>query len=251
MGFESLEDALPLPQIIRTMKSITLPSHGRRLSVDNNGSNSTVDGSGQPSILTRGPEEGSRGAERREEICERSGTDRVWEEVNYLLNSLQRTKEKLSDGTDWDPDEVKWIQERYRLCKRQALDYILCLNLAKVLKKVSFPGERLTNLQVAQRVVVGCSEWELEKAIREIGLNPFERTYFRVQADVPPVEKLEQLLLGMMGDGEYVLAGEFNKELNLDPNSASYKAIKKDLLGAGWVWAQKKIKGKVVKVIKR
>jgi hypothetical protein len=155
----------------------------------------------------------------------------------------------LRDGTDWDPDEVKWINERYRLCKRQALDYVLCLNLSKILSQVTFPGERLSYLQIAERVVTGCSEWELEKAIREIGLNPYSRVYYKAEPRVPPLEQLEQTLLTMMGDANYVLAGDFNKRFSLNPHSADYMSIKKELETTGWRWKSKRVEGKVVKVI--
>jgi hypothetical protein len=157
----------------------------------------------------------------------------------------------LSNGTDWDPDEVKWIQERYRLCKRQALDYVLRINLSEILSTLSFPGERLSYLEIANRAVTDCTSWELEQAIREIGLNPYERIYFKADASRPSVEELEQILLTMSGDANYVLAGEFNRKLKLEPHTASYKAIKRDLEESGWSWKAKKIKGKVVKVIQR
>jgi hypothetical protein len=251
MGFEPLEDTLPLPQIVRAMKSIIVPSNGRSCTVDHNDSSNNVDGGGQPSSQARGQEEGVAGSTECSEICERSDRDRVWNEVEYLLGSLERTKAMLLDGTDWDPDEVKWINERYRLCKRQALDYVLKLNLEEILLTVTFPGEHLSYLQVAQRVVKDCSRWELETAIREIGLHPYERVYFKADDSRPPLEQLEQLLLTMMGDADYVLAGEFNRKLNLESHTASYKAIKADLTGNGWIWKTKRIGGKVTKIISR
>jgi hypothetical protein len=251
MGFEPLEDALPLPQIVRTMKSITVPSYGRSFSVFDNGASSDVDGGGEPGGETRRQETRSRSPEECPEICSGSGNNRVWDEVEYLLSSLERTKEMLSDGTDWDPDEVKWIQERYRLCKRQALDFVLRMNLSEILTTLSFPGERLSYLEIATRAVTDCTSWELEQAIREIGLNPYERIYFKADASRPSVEGLERILLTMHGDANYVLAGEFNRKLNLDLHSASYKAVKRDLEESGWRWKTKRINGKVVKVIQK
>jgi hypothetical protein len=251
MGFEPLEDTLPLPQIVRTMKSITVPSDGRSCTVDYNRSSSNVDGSGPPSSQAWRQEESTGSAEQRTEICNGSERDRVWDEVEYLLGSLERTKAMLTDGTDWDPNEVKWINERYRLCKNQALNYVLCLNLSEVIQTVSFPGEQLSYLQIAERVVTGCNSGELEKAIREIGINPYDRVYFKVEAECPPLEQLEQLLLTMIGDGEYLLAKDFNERLGLSPHSASYMVIKQNLSNIGWKWKSKKIKGKVSKVIQR
>jgi hypothetical protein len=131
------------------------------------------------------------------------------------------------------------------------MHYVLCLNLSEVIQQVSYPGERLSYLEIAGRIVEGCTEKELAMAIREIGLNPFERVYFKADSAIPPVEYLEQVLLTMMGDMDYILAGEFNKKLNIDPNSATYKEAKKKLMQAGWVWRSKKINGKTLKVVQR
>jgi hypothetical protein len=157
----------------------------------------------------------------------------------------------LTDGTDWDPDEVKWINERYRLCKRQALDYVLCLNLSIVLETVSFPGEHLSYLDVAKRVIVGCSEWELAEAIRQIGLKPCERVYYKARTDLVSVERAEELLLSMIADGEYVLAGDFVKALGVTAKSATYTTLKKELARKGWKWKSKKVQKKDTKVICR
>lgn len=157
----------------------------------------------------------------------------------------------LTNGTDWDPDEVKWINERYRLCRRQALDYILCLNLVEVLDTVSFPGEHLTYLEVAKRVIVDCTEWELREAIRGIGLNPNHRVYYKARTDVVSVERAERILLGMLADGNYVLASEFTKGLKLPAKSATYTALKKELVERGWKWGSKKVNRQVIKVISR
>jgi hypothetical protein len=164
---------------------------------------------------------------------------------------LNKIKAKLTDGTNWDPDEVKWINERYRLCKRQALDYILCVNVSKVLNTVSFPGEHITYIEVAKRVVVDCTEWELAAAIREIGLNPRQRVYYKAQADLVSVERAEAILREMIGDGNYVLAGSFLTELAIPAKSATYTTLKKELVSRGWKWGSKKIKRQVIKVISR
>lgn len=250
MGVEPLEDTLPLPQIVRTMKSITLPSNGRNSSVVNNRSSGNVDGGGKSSLPTREQEASVGSSGSSDKVCDGSPRDRVWEEVNYLLNSLGRIKEQIVDGTDWDASEIDWLQERYRLCRQQATRYVLCLNLGTVLSQVSFPGEKLTYLQIAERVIQDCSRWELEEAIVEIGLNPYERIYFKVTEGIP-LEQVEQILLTMLGDGEYILAGEFSQKLGVTSNSGWYKNLKKELQQSGWVWKTKKIKGQVVKVIQR
>ena len=166
-----------------------------------------------------------------------------------MLDSLGRIKAMLTNGTDWDPDEVKWINERYRLCRRQALDYILCDNVSEVLHTVSFPGEHITYLEVAKRIIVDCTEWELREAIRGIGLNPNQRVYYKARTDVVSVERAEAVLREMVGVGNYVLAGEFLKALELPAKSATYTALKKELVERGWVWKTKMIDRKVVKVI--
>lgn len=248
MGVEPLEDTLPLPQIVRTMKSITVPSYGRSCTVDNNSPSSHVDGSSKPGLPAR-EQEASVGSFRpSDEICDRGEGNRVWEEVEYLLNSLSRIKDQIVNGSDWDPGEVDWLQERYRLCRQQATHYVLCLNLAKILPVVTFPGEKLTYLQVAERVVQGCKRWELEQAIRQIGLNPHERTYYKV-AEGMSVEQAEQILLTMLGDGNYVLAGEYPGELNVSSNCGWYKNLKKELKQSGWNWKSKRINGQVMQVI--
>jgi hypothetical protein len=157
----------------------------------------------------------------------------------------------LTDGTDWDPDEVKWINERYRLCKRQALNYVLCLNIATVLTTVSFPGEHLSYLTVAKRVITDCTEWELAMAIKEIGLNPCERVYYKVDIDAVPIEEAERTLLRLLGDTQFVVASEFLRELGIPAKSASYTYIKKELAERGWKWGSKKVAGKVIKAISR
>jgi hypothetical protein len=65
------------------------------------------------------------------------------------------------------------------------------------------------------------------------------------------VERAEKILLGMLADGNYVLAGEFTKELAIPVKSATYTALKKELVGRGWKWGSKKVNKEVVWVIKR
>jgi hypothetical protein len=233
------------------MKSIPLTSYGRSCTLDNDGSSGNVDGSSKPGSEAWRQEESVGDSGPSDKLCDRGTGDRVWDEVEYLLGSLSRIKATLTDGTDWDPDEVKWINERYRLCKKQALDYILCLNLVTILDTVSFPGEHLTYLEVAKRVVVDCTEWELCGAIREIGLKPNQRVYFKVRTDLVSVESAEAILKELIGVGNYVLASEFTKELALPVKSATYTALKKELVRRGWVWSSKKVKRQVVKVISR
>ena len=251
MGVEPLEDTLPLPQIVRSMKSITPTTHGRSCLVDNDYSSGNVDGSSQPGIQTWEQEAGAGSFGSSSELRQRSQRDRVWEEVEYLLDSLGCIKAMLTNGTDWDPDEVKWINERYRLCKRQALDYVLCLNIVTVLETVSFPGEHLSYLDVAKRVITDCTEWELAHAIREIGLNPCERVYYKASTDLVSVERAEELLLGMLADGEYILASDFVRALELPVKSATYTALKKELTSKGWKWKSKKVQKKDTKIICR
>ncbi len=157
----------------------------------------------------------------------------------------------LTNGTDWDPDEIKWINERYRLCRRQALDYVLCLNIATVLETVSFPGEHLSYLDVAKRIITDCTEWELAQAIRQIGLNPHQRVYYKVQADLVSVERAEEILLGMLADCNYVLAKEFLGKLGIPAKSATYTELKRELASRGWQWKSKKVSREVVWIIKR
>lgn len=233
------------------MKNYTVPSHGRSGTFDNNRPSGNVDGSCKSGIPTGQQEESAGGFGSSREICERSERDRVWEEIEYLLSNLGRHKEMLVDGTDWDPEEVKWINERYRLCRQQALEYVLCLNISTVLTTVSFPGERLSYLEVAKRVIIDCSERELAEAIWALGLNPYHRVYFKAEADKVPVERAEEILLRMLGDGEYVLASEFLEELELSAKSASYTVLKESLTEKGWKWKSKKVNRKVIKVIER
>ena len=123
--------------------------------------------------------------------------------------------------------------------------------MSEVLRTVSFPGEHLTYLEVAKRVIVDCSEWELSGAIREIGLNPNQRVYYKARTDLVSVERAEELLLGMLADGNYVLAGDFTKELAIPVKSATYTALKKELVARGWKWKSKKVQKKDTKIICR
>jgi hypothetical protein len=125
------------------------------------------------------------------------------------------------------------------------------LNVVTILDTVSFPGEHLTYLEVAKRVIVDCSEWELSGAIREIGLKPCQRVYYKASTDLVSVERAEAVLREMIGVGNYVLAGEFTKELAIPVKSATYTALKKELVARGWKWGSKKVNKEVVWVIRR
>ena len=98
-------------------------------------------------------------------------------------------------------------------------------------------------------MIADCTEWELAGAIREIGLNPCQRVYYKASTNLVSVERAEEILLGMLADGNYVLAGEFLKALALPAKSATYTVLKKKLVERGWVWKTKMIDKKVVKVI--
>ena len=251
MGVEPLEDAIPLPQIVRPMKNLTPTTHGRSSAVDHHRTGGTFDGGSKSGVQAWKQEASAGSSGSSSELRQRSQRDRVWEEVEYLLGSLDRVKAQLTDGTDWERGEIDWINERYRICRQRALDYVLCLNIVTVLETVSFPGEHLTCLEVAKRVVVDCTSQELADAIREIGLNPRERVYYKASTDLVTVEQAEATLREMIGDGEYLLAGDFTKELAIPVKSATYTALKKELIARGWKWGSKKVNKKVVWVIRR
>jgi len=231
------------------MKSIIPNTHGRSCLVDNDRSSSDVDGSGQPGVQDWKQEAGDGSSGSSSELCQRSQRDRVWKEIKYLLGSLDRIKDQLTG--DWEQGEIDWINERYRICRKQALDYVLCLNISVVLETASFPGEHLTYLEVARRLVLDCTEWELADAILQIGLNPHERVYYKVRTDLMSVEQAEVILREMIGAGEYLLASDFTKRLAIPVKSATYTALKKDLVARGWKWQTKRVEGKPVKAISR
>jgi len=155
----------------------------------------------------------------------------------------------LTNGTNWERCEIDWINERYRLCWEQALDYIIRFNVSWVLETVSFPGEHLSYLEVVKRVVVDCTEQELARALREIGLNPHQRVYYKASTDLVSVEQAEEVLFGLLKGCDYVVVSEFLKELTVPTKSATYTALKKELGNRGWVWKTKMVEKKVVKVI--
>ena len=251
MGVEPLEDAIPLPQTVRLMKNLTSTTHGRSSTVDHHRTGGTLYGGSKPSLQAWGQEASAGSSGSSSELRQRSQRDRIWKEVEYLLGSLDRIKAQLTDGTDWERGEIDWINERYNLCKRRALDYVLCLNISEVLRVVSFPGEHLTYLEVARRVIVDCTSRELADAIRQIGLNPHERVYYKARTDLVTVERAEAILTEMIGDGNYVLAGGFLEELGVPAKSATYTALKKELVSRGWMWTTKMVEKKIVKVIRR
>jgi Arc/MetJ family transcription regulator len=104
-------------------------------------------------------------------------------------------------------------------------------------------------LEVAKRTIIDCTEWELREAIREIGLKPCQRVYYKASTDLVSVERAEAVLREMIGVGNYVLAGKFPGNLGLSTKSSTYRALKKELVSRGWVWKTKMIDRKVVKVI--
>lgn len=128
---------------------------------------------------------------------------------------------------------------------------MLCLNISAVLETASFPGEHLTYLEVARRLVVDCTEWELADAILQIGLNPHDRVYYKARTDLVSVEQAEVILREMVGGGEYLLASDFTKRLAIPVKSATYTAVKKELASRGWKWQTKRVGGKSVKAISR
>lgn len=180
-----------------------------------------------------------------------SGDERngLWDELTFLNQSLETFKAKLSEE-DWDPDEIKWIKERYALVRKQALQYLLQLQIDLFIGAVAYPGEKLTYLQICQRVLPGFPKNQLTQALDSMGLSPAQQVYFKVDRKVE-TERAEQLLLSMIGDVKYVFAKDFNDKINLHPNSVLYKELVKQLKTSGWSWSSKKINGKVHRIIKR
>jgi len=231
------------------MKSITPTPHERSSTVDHHCTSGTLDGGGKPGVQAWRQETSTGSSGSSIKVCQRSERDRVWKEIKYLLGSLDRIKDQLTG--DWEQGEIDWINERYRICRKQALDYVLCLNISVVLETASFPGEHLTYLEVARRLVLDCTEWELADAILQIGLNPHERVYYKARTDLVSVEQAEVILREMIGAGEYLLASDFTKRLAIPVKSATYTALKKDLVARGWKWQTKRVEGKPVKAISR
>jgi hypothetical protein len=55
----------------------------------------------------------------------------------------------------------------------------------------------------------------------------------------------------MLADGEYILASDFVRALELPVKSATYTALKKELTSKGWKWKSKKVQKKDTKIICR
>ena len=114
------------------------------------------------------------------------------------------------------------------------------------------PIRQLLEVMATLRAPDGCP-WDREQDHHSLRSHAVEEVYELMDAIEAgdDVEMAEELLLSMLADGEYVLAGDFTKELALPVKSATYTALKKELVSRGWKWKSKKVEGKVVKAISR
>jgi hypothetical protein len=109
-------------------------------------------------------------------------------------------------------------------------------------------GERYSFIQLARafsRSDVSIREWR--NAFSYFGIEAHQKVWFPVKGE-RDIREIEAALRAL-AQGDWLLATELERVVKASPKTAVYKEVKGELEKRGWKWRQKRIGGKLTKII--
>jgi hypothetical protein len=143
---------------------------------------------------------------------------------------------------------IRGAQERLDIWDRVIRWFELLCWFAGKLEEAEYSGERHSFIQLARafsRSDVSIREWR--NAFFYFGIETHQKVWFPVKGerDICEIEAA----LRALAQGDWLLATELERVVKASPKTAVYKEVKRELEQRGWKWGQKRIGGKLTKII--
>jgi hypothetical protein len=143
---------------------------------------------------------------------------------------------------------IKAAQERLTIWNKAIRWFELLAALADRIDNCNYSGQQLTLLTLVKRIGKPTKENEWREALYWYEIDIYTKIWFGVAAKLD-VESIENELRKLLNESNWVLAKRFEEVVNGGVNSKVYRSAKVQLEQRGWTWKQRKIEGKVCKVI--
>ena len=147
-----------------------------------------------------------------------------------------------------DPLSILAAQERLTIWNKAIRWFELLSVLADRIDCCSLSNVQLTLLTLVKRLGAPTKENEWRQAFGWYEIDIHAKIWFGVAANVD-LESIEEALRKLLNESNWVLAQRFEEVVGAGVNSKVYRSAKVQLEQRGWCWKQKKIDGKVCKVI--
>lgn len=148
------------------------------------------------------------------------------------------------------PDDfsIKAAQERLVIWNKVIRWFELLGVLADRIDKANYSNQQLSLIALVKRLGAPTKENEWRQALSWYGIDVHAKVWFGVSASID-IESIENELKKLLGESNWVLAERFKEVVQSDARSRVYRDAKVQLELRGWSWKQRKIEGKVCKVI--
>jgi len=167
----------------------------------------------------------------------------------------QKEKEKL--GKDkrkaYDKSEYDGWSERIRINDNYEVATELIGRLSEAVQSNPYPGERKRVLTIAVSLIPegGKGGWRVILQDPDFNFPPNfanERITFPALVSVSVLD-IEKKLWELVREDNTISASEVPRALNMGPNSKAYREVKTSLEQRDWRWGQRRIQGKMEKVV--
>jgi hypothetical protein len=172
----------------------------------------------------------------------------------------KRERERQRNSKSFDRSEFDSANEIWFYWEGKLAAYELLLDLYVSVSCNPFPGEKLRLLEVAYslfpQVEGGFSPGERLRGraywratLREFGICGNQKIYFPEKVDEVDLVEIERKLLELAGKESFVPVDKAREVLVWYPRSKTYVTVRKNLESNGWKWGQRRIEGKLNRVI--
>ena len=166
-------------------------------------------------------------------------------------------KEKEKSGKDkrkaYDKSEYDGWSERIRINDNYEVATELIGRLSEAVQSNPYPGERKRVLTIAVSLIPegGKGGWRVILQDPDFNFPPNfanERITFPALVSVSVLD-IEKKLWELVREDNTISASEVPRALNMGPNSKAYREVKTSLEQRDWRWGQRRIQGKMEKVV--
>lgn len=172
----------------------------------------------------------------------------------------KRERERQRNNKSFDRSEFDSANEIWFYWEGKSAAYELLLDLYVSVSCNPFPGEKLRLLEVAyllfpqaeggfipEERLRGRAYWR--STLREFGICGNQKIYFPEKVDEVDLVEIEHRLLELAGEESFVPVDKAREVLIWYPRSKTYVTVRKNLESNGWKWGQRRIEGKLNRVI--
>jgi hypothetical protein len=176
-----------------------------------------------------------------------------WRKNRSFATERKEAERQLIFGGAYDRSEYDGWSERIRLNDQHEVNTELVGKLLEAVEDNPYPGQRRRVLTVAVDLIPegGKVGWRL--IFEDPGFDfpsnfANEKVTFPALVNISVIE-IERKLWELVRKDYTIAASDVPAALNIEPRSNAYREIKKNLESRNWRWGQRRVDGKMEKVV--